>query len=436
MRFRMLVVRERISNSAHMTPAATQPGQSACLCRDFVSKSKHCVNRLGRWYSPTGGAGWKIVRTFLLLLAVVAPAVSSLHAEAKVGGATKVRFSSELAAKVDAAVRAEMTRQALVGASVGVLRKGEIVYLQGYGFADREKQVPVTVDTAFNWASNSKPLCGMLAMQLVEKGLLDLDADVRRYVPEFPEQTAGVITMRHLLAHQSGIGHYDVIPAPKELIVAKPPFDPVRFLDKFSGTPLVFKPGEKRLYSSYAYILASAVVQRAGKEPYVEQLQKRIAGPLGLASLQLDTEYNGQPHWSAGYTKNEAGEVVRAPENAHWWKFGAGGYKSNVRDFALWAQAVLNHRLIAPETEAAMWTPQKTSDGEPTERGLGFIIDGDGDLSVSHGGKQTETTTRLVIYPQKRHGIVVMTNCGFGDTSALTTAIYQALSPRAEAGSK
>ncbi len=379
---------------------------------------------------PAASSRRAVSRRLLLLAAAVLPWLPLL-VPAQEPASKPGRLAEETAARVDAVVRGEMERQGLVGVSVGLLRKGGIVYLQGYGLADREKKESVTVETVFNWASNSKPLCAMAAMQLVEKGMLDLDADVRQYVPEFPEQKEGVITMRHLLSHQSGIQHYgDVIPTRRDYETQTPFLDPVLALDKFNRTPLVFKPGEKVLYSSYAYILASAVVQRAGQEPYLQQIEKRIAGPLGMASLQLDMEHDNQPHWAAGYIKDNAGQVVRAEETAHYWKHGAGGHKSNVKDFARWAQAVLNHRLIDSATEATMWTLQKTNDGEPTDRGLGFVIDGQSGLRVSHGGKQDETTTRLVVYPKQRHGIVVMTNCGFGDPGAITTAIYKALNDK------
>lgn len=377
-------------------------------------------------------------RRWLGLLAVAVLPWLSLSAREQ-GGSDPASgaggLTDEVAARVDDAVHGEMERQGLVGVSAGVLRDGGIAYLRGYGWADCEKKEPATVETVYNWASNSKPLCAVVAMQLVEKGLLDLDADVRRYVPEFPEKEKGVITMRHLLSHQSGISHYgDVIPTRRRYREEIPFLDPVLALDSFNLTPLVFAPGEKVLYSSYAYILASAVVQRVGKEPYHRQIERRVAGPLGLTSLQLDLEHDDQPHWAAGYVEDDDGRVVRAKETAHYWKHGAGGYKSHVRDFALWAQALLNHRLVDAATEAAMWTPQKTRDGEDTNRSLGFTVDGQGGLRVAHGGTQAEATSRLVIYPERGHGVVVMTNCGFGDPGAVSTAIYKALNaaPAAE----
>ena len=198
-----------------------------------------------------------------------------------------------------------------VGLAIGVIRDGRIVYLKGYGLADREAGTPVTMQTVFNWASNAKPMTAVAAMQLVERKQLDLDADIRTYLPEFPEK-AHVITMRHLLSHESGLPHYDdekkgtVVPTTRP--GGPPAFETLmQSLDRFNRSPLLFKPGEKFSYTSYGYILASAVIERAGKQDFVEQIQERIARPLGMTSLQLDVERTTQPDWAAVYEKNEKG---------------------------------------------------------------------------------------------------------------------------------
>lgn len=361
---------------------------------------------------------WPRISLITLLLTT-----ASLHAQ------PELKLRPELAVNVDTAVQKEMEKQGLVGVAIGILDSQQIIYLNGYGLADREKKVPVTKDSIFNWASNSKPLAAVAAMQLVEKKQLDLDVDIRKYVPEFPEKDH-VITMRQLLCHQSGIQHYGIVTSTKRTYSTKlPHHDPVLALDVFNRTPLSYKPGEKYVYSSYGYVLASAVIQNAGKQPFVEQIEKRIATPLGMKSLQLDMDFHDQPHWTVGYTK-VAGSVVRAREEAHYWKHGAGGFKSNIVDFARWAQGLLHYKLVSETIEKQMWTRQATSDGKLTTMGLGFSIDEQNGLRVSHNGKQDETTTRMVIYPLKNHGIVVMTNCGYGDPAAITTVIYQALSQK------
>ncbi|MEJ7637544.1 MAG: serine hydrolase domain-containing protein [Singulisphaera sp.] len=337
-------------------------------------------------------------------------------------------LDAKRAAAVDEAVGSVMAEQELVGLAVGVIRDGRVVYLNGYGLADREKRTPVTTETVFSWASNSKPMAAVLALQLAEAGKLDLDADVRRYVPEFPPKGT-VITCRQLLCHQSGIPHYTngkIVPADRKSEAPRDRPDPILSLDRFSESPLILAPGEKSEYSSYAYILLSAVVQRAGEQGFDEQVQDRIAKPLRMSSLQLDRG-TPEPDWAAGYRK-KGGQVVRAPEKENDWKFGAGGYKSDVRDFARWAAALMNHRLVSPQTERKMWTPQVTKGGKATEYGLGFAVeDGRQGFKVSHNGSQTESTTRMVLYPKAGHGVVVLCNCGFAKIGAVSTAVYSAL---------
>src|SRR5690606_17080463 len=90
---------------------------------------------------------------------------------------------------VDRAATVEVQRQKLVGLAVGVITDGKVSYLKGYGLADREADVPVDPKaTLFRWASCSKSVTAIAALQLAERGLLDLDADVRTYAPEFPDK--------------------------------------------------------------------------------------------------------------------------------------------------------------------------------------------------------------------------------------------------------
>jgi CubicO group peptidase (beta-lactamase class C family) len=340
-------------------------------------------------------------------------------------------LDAKTAAAVDAAVEAERSKQCAVGVALGVIRDGRVAYVKGYGFADRDRKTPVTEKTVFNWASNSKPLAAALAMQLVEKKLLDLDADVRKYVPEWPEKDA-VVTCRKILCHQSGIPHYgpDIVGTPKTHKGDLPFLDPVVALERFDKSRLLFQPGEKTHYSTFAFILLSAVVQRAGKAPFLEQLQERVAKPLGLATLQYDVPTKGQAEWSTGYLRRGESVAV-APEDAHYWKHGGGGFKSDVGDFARWAAALMDRKLLSEETETAMWTRQTTNDGKGTAWGLGVNVSGSGgSLYVSHGGKQPEATSCLQVRPSTREGVVVLCNCDFGEPSAIAKAVWNALRAR------
>ncbi|MFT3789745.1 MAG: serine hydrolase domain-containing protein [Rudaea sp.] len=337
--------------------------------------------------------------------------------------------------EVDAAVAEGMRRDGTVGMAVGVIKNDRIVYLKGYGYADRESSVPVTTQTMFRWASVSKPVAALAAMQLVEQGKLDLDADVRRYVPEFPDK--GVrITLRELMSHQAGIVHYDngpVIKTERTYTEAHPFADVVTALDWFKDSPLVNQPGEKYSYSTFGFMLVAAVVQRAGNEPYAQQVRERIVDPLHLTTMQPDYQWIAIPDRAVGYVKN-GDAIERSTDTDVSWKLGGGGYISDIADFAGFAKGVLDGRLVSAQTQAAMWTPQKLADGTATGYGLGFMIaDDNGRLRIAHSGSQEKTKTWLAIWPQQKRGIVIMTNSEWVDPRKYAEPVMAAVEKAAGA---
>src|SRR5262245_58217724 len=187
----------------------------------------------------------------------------------------KERWVSELsqrrAARIDKSIGAIMDEHRILGAAVGLVLKGKIVYLAGYGLADRDKRTPVSQETLFRWASVSKPLTALAALQLAEQGRLQLHADVRCYVPEFPPQhikkEPAVVTAHSLLCHQGGVVHYDT-PG----LVFQPPApdndDIIVALDTFKQSPLAHRPYTAYTYSTFGYILLSAVIERAGGQDF------------------------------------------------------------------------------------------------------------------------------------------------------------------------
>ena len=355
--------------------------------------------------------------------------------------------AADLPKAVDAAMWDEMKRQELVGRAVGVIVDGRVVYTQGYGWADREKQVPVTRATMFRWASISKSLTAVAAMQLWERKQLELTTDVRRLVPEFPAKVAQ-ITLRHLLCHQGGIVHYTngkVVVTVRRYEQPNPFENVLMALDTFKHSPVVNAPGEKFAYTTHGYILLSAAVERAGKQKFADQVRDRIAKPLGMKSLQPDYQWRDIPHRAVGYRKRD-GEIVPSTNTDVSWKLGGGGYISNIDDLAKFALGLLHHNLVQKGTAAKMWTPQKLNNGKFTSYGLGFSIAQyhEGKLGkwqpaklkhpgptpitlVGHGGSQEKTRTRLLIIPGQNVGVVVMTNSENGDSTKLAGRLLKVL---------
>jgi len=340
-----------------------------------------------------------------------------------------LRLTHDEARRIDAAVQELMQRDAAVGVALGIVRDGEIAYLKGYGLSDAENELPLICETMFRWASVSKILTAIAALQLYEQAMLDLDEDVRQYVPELPDH-GQKITARQLLCHESGIVHYTngrVVKTKQEYDVAHPFVDVIVALDTFKESPLLFSPGEKFSYTTHGYILLSAVIQRAGKQPFRNQIAERIARPTGMTTLQPDYQWEHIQHRAAGYRKLN-GEIVPSDDSDVSWKLGGGGYISNIGDMARLAQALINRDLVSRQTESIMWTRQQTRKGMPTNYGLGFAISGDGDERiVSHNGAQPKTRTRLVIFPAKRLGLVVASNSEWVKPSLYTARVREVL---------
>lgn len=340
--------------------------------------------------------------------------------------------------KLDQVARAEIEKQKLIGTAVGVVTDGQIVMLKGYGDADREAKAPVDpLKSSFRWASCSKPVTAIAALQLAEAKKLDLDADVRKYVPEFPDKGAS-ITARQLLCHQGGIVHYTngkVLKSKAEYASERPFDDVVTALDTFKESPLVNDPGEKYAYSTHGYILLSAVVQRAGKQRFQDQVRERIAGPLKMTTFRPDRQWETIPDRVAGYLRNRDDVNRRlAPLDPDVsWKLGGGGYTSTVEDFVKFAMGLLNHKLVSSETEKLMWTRQKLANGkESNPYGLGFALGATkgGVKWVGHGGSQQKTRTAMLLVPDRSQAVVVMTNSEWGQPIVIATALLDAMNAK------
>jgi serine beta-lactamase-like protein LACTB, mitochondrial len=343
-----------------------------------------------------------------------------------------------LAEKIDALVRAEIDKEKFVGLAVVVIDEGTIAWSKGYGYADREKGVRVDpASTQFRWASISKPVTAVAALQLYEKGLLDLDADVRSYVPEFPDK--GVkITARQLLCHQGGIVHYSngkVVRTETTYSVPHPFAGVVTALDLFKESPLVNSPGTKYAYSTHGFILLSAVVERAGKQRFADQVTARIARPLGMAEFRPDYPWDDIPNRSIGYTRTDA---IIAPrpldqETDVSSKLGGGGFTSPAIDLARFGVGLLERKLVSKSTEQLMWTVNRPIDPQGAKPyGLGFfVIDRPGHMKiVGHDGRQEKTRTALMLAPEKKCGIAIMSNSEWGDMAELALKLLNVVGSR------
>ncbi len=343
-------------------------------------------------------------------------------------GATLLMLASLSASANDVTLEADrMLRQfasesGSPGLSVSVAQDGRLVWSRGFGYADIEQRVPVEPSTTkFRVGSVVKPMTALALVTLVERGSIDLDADVRRYVPTFPEK-AHVFSVRQLAGHLAGIRHY----AGDEAYGRKYYASVRESLDIFQSDPLIGVPGAQWKYSSYGYNLLSAVIEQAAGEPFLDTMAKTVFVPLGMTATVPDRLQDIVPHRGRYYLRRD-GHVYNEPEVDNSYKWASGGFLSTTDDLARFGLAHMDDNRVSPAMRRLLWTVQKTASGDATGYGIGWRIvqDAEGNNWIGHGGGSIGGTSQLWLLPE--HGLVIAM------ASNLTELDYADILPRLSA---
>jgi CubicO group peptidase (beta-lactamase class C family) len=320
-------------------------------------------------------------------------------------------------------IRAEMVAQSIPGASVAIGRGDRVTFAQGFGIADLEAGIPVTTDTLFRTASIAKPITAAAVMQLVERGQIDLDADVRCYVPQFPEKEWPV-TSRQLLGNQSGVRHYMRL---GESEGKERYHNLLDTLEIFKNEPLRHEPGSAYTYTTYGFTLLGLVVESASGLSFDDYLHRHVFGPAQMPRTRVDDQYEIVPDRAKGYQRVSEAEHARlmprqkerlavgALRNATLhdtsMKIPGGGLISTPTELVRFGIAMQQGRVVSRETVARMWTAQPLKNGSATRYGYGWAVGRRGEQTLfSHSGGQAGASCYLYILPLEEVTISVMTN--------------------------
>ncbi len=324
-------------------------------------------------------------------------------------------------AEMEAAVHKFMNETHVPGMSVAVVVNGRLAWTEGFGFADLEAKVAATPETLYRLGSVSKPLTATATMELWERGKLDLDAPIQKYCPQFPVKPYP-ITTRELLGHLGGIRHYKSGADDLEGNNTKHFDDPIAGgIQFFANDPLVEIPGAKFHYTTMGYTLVGCAIQGASGDTYADFVTQNVFRRAGMAHTLVDDRYKIIANRTRFYSKDETHTVVNSDPLDSSYKIPGGGWISTAGDMAEFEIAMLDDKLVKRATRELMWTVQQPSDGSADEYGLGFDVSKLGDLViVGHSGGQQGTSTDILIAPEKRDGIVVLSNLDGLDAEALS----------------
>jgi CubicO group peptidase (beta-lactamase class C family) len=315
------------------------------------------------------------------------------------------------------------------GIAAGIHLQGE-TYFHALGLADLEHAIPMTVQAIHNIASISKVVTAVAAMQLVEAGKLELDADIRSYLPWFPDK-GHTITTRHLMTHTSGIRHYvDGEFGPDDVLARQHFTDYASSTKRWRDDALLFAPGTHWYYSSYGSGLLHGIIETVSAMTFENYLRQHLWTPAGMNSTGFDNPYRIVNNRARGYETAPDGSLVNAPFEDLSNRYASGGMISTTEDMLRFGVALNHHKLVRTATLQQMFQPQilaTVPDWDKAE-GRGWIPalmwelyeTPISKLTLGHQGSVRGTNQFLFNIPE--HNIVIYIHGNHGDFDATAGA--------------
>ena len=316
------------------------------------------------------------------------------------------------------ALAAELQSVSISGA---MIKEGNLVWAGSVGLANVEQAVPASINTQYRVGSVSKAITAVVLMRMVEEGLIDLDAPIQRYLPDYPNEQ-GDITVRQLASHMSGVRHYQFD------ITRFPPTDgysnleyesSIAALDQFKGDDLLFTPGQGFAYSTHGYTLLSAVMQVAGGKRFETLIDELVAIPGGLSSTYAEHLLTSNEQLASFYNSDDGLYGLTPVQNLSN-KVAGGGLVSTPTDLVKLGAALLNGGLLQASTFADMVKVQPMFDGSenPQSYGLGWrhyetsgIFDENNKVDIiHHGGVSLGANAFLMLVPEYDISVAIVTN--------------------------
>jgi serine beta-lactamase-like protein LACTB len=329
-------------------------------------------------------------------------------------------------------MRSGLSEQNLPGLSVAVGAGGEIVWAEGFGWADLENRVPVAPNLRFRIGTASTALTSAAVGVLLEQGRLKLDDEIQTYVPEFPKKEWPV-TLRQLMGHLAGVRNDGGDEGP---LFSKRCERPVEGLPSFAERPLLFEPGTQYRYSSYGWIVVSAAVEAAADEPFLTFMRKQVFEPLGMDDTRADSLTEPIPDRPTFYFPRFGADpryglhLMRRIDYSCY--AGSSAFLSSPSDLVRFGMAINSGKLLQPATGQLLQASQRLPSGEETGYGLGWDLEiaelsGEQARLVGHDGESLGgMVASFMTFPE--HGIVVsvMSNISYADTYSLAVKLAEA----------
>lgn len=366
-----------------------------------------------------------VLSTFFLLLPNIVIPISADYTDKQL----IIHNIKENNNEFDQTILDYMNKGHMPSLAVAIIKNNSLVWSKGYGYADIKNKKEVTTKTVYMLASISKTFTATAIMQLWEKGLINLDDDVNKYLPfnvRNPNYPDVPITFRLLLTHRSSIAPRTITLFTLFSILCLPYSDLGEYLNP--GGKLYspknwmdYPPGEKQTYSCTAYELLGYLVECITNQPFTEYCTKNIFQPLEMKNTSYQPSYYKKDQLAVQYIYL-LNNYVPLPEFEDR-NYASGGLRSNLEDLSHYLMAYMNGgdykgvHILKKETIQLMFTPQYPND-QYIGYGLGWQIFSDHNgsqqhLRIGHNGAMPGTQTYMFYHIADNVGIIIFTNQHF-----------------------
>lgn len=285
-----------------------------------------------------------------------------------------------------------------------VVHKGEVLLHYAQGIRDVSSQRVNDTATIYRIGSLSKPFTALLILQLMEEGLVSLDADISTYLPDYPD--GNEITVRQLLTHSSGVKEYLEIPAIQQAPDSAPPISMDSMIALFAAYPAIIRPREKLQYSNSNYILLARIAEKVTGEKYEHLVRKRLFETAGMEHSGFDFKNLRDTLKATGHFLQKGG-LSPVEDFDSTYAPGCGSMYTNVTDLYRAYNALMGNRWISKQTRDSSFLPRQWRYGYGW-----FSYQLYGLPCISHPGGVPGFYSHMQFFPTEDLFVVILSNTG------------------------
>lgn len=346
----------------------------------------------------------KIIKSFFKLLLV------SLIFQAS--------YAQTLEPKIDSILTSVFKASNEPGGVFLVAKNGNPIYRKAFGEANLELGVPMKTDNVFQIGSMTKQFTAVAIMMLEERGKLNVNDPISKYIIDFPNGKN--ITIHHLLTHTSGIKDFTKMRS--IMSIAKKDVKPKELVDFFKDEAVNFKPGEQFSYNNSGYVVLGYIIEIVSGKTYEDFIEQNIFDKVGMKNSRYASDRDIVKNRAYGY--HNRGAYSNKMYISLSIPYASGSLMSTLDDMLKWQNAINDNSLIPEVSKKKVFTNYTLNNGEHINYGYGWHLKNiDGVPTREHGGSIFGFKSMGVYVPSLDIYVVGFSNCDCNSPTKITRDI-------------